>query len=314
MDSRQVQRDQLRHQRRRPSHTWLGRVVASAALVGVIVGTLVIVLSSMGGTASRKHPSRSARVVLPTSKSAAAQIAAVPILAYNIINVAPPGSAAPPSLYVPAGQFSAQMQALKAAGWHAVTLDQLHAYWTHGVSLGTGKPIVITFDSGYASQYTNALPVLKSLGWVGVENLQVNGLSPSEGGMSDAQVRGLISAGWELDTDGLDGINLTSVGSGQLSSEVASARQTLSTRYGVAVNWFSYPSGGYNPAVVSAVQSAGYLGALTSSAGWASPQADRFLLPRLEVLAQTSASTLLTQIASAQSTTSAPASAPGTSA
>ena len=62
---------------------------------------------------------------------------------------------------MPAAEFSSQMQALKAAGWHAVTLNQVAAYWARGTSLGAGKPIVITFDNGYASHYVNAFPVLK---------------------------------------------------------------------------------------------------------------------------------------------------------
>ena len=103
------------------------------------------------------------------------------------------------------------MQSLKTNGWHAVTLDQVQAYWSRGTSLGPGKPIVITFDNGYASHYTNALPVLKGLGWVGVENLQVTGLPPSEGGLTDTQIRGLITAGWELDTQGLDHTDLTAL-------------------------------------------------------------------------------------------------------
>jgi enoyl-CoA hydratase len=64
------------------------------------------------------------------------------------------------------------MHALKAAGWHAVTLDQLQAYWTRGAKLPAGKPIVLTFDNGYHSQYAAALPVLRELGWVADENLE----------------------------------------------------------------------------------------------------------------------------------------------
>src|SRR5664279_3903943 len=62
---------------------------------------------------------------------------AVPILMYHVI-AAPPAGAAFPGLYVPPEEFAAQMQALKNAGWHAVTMDQVQAYWHRGVSLGAG--------------------------------------------------------------------------------------------------------------------------------------------------------------------------------
>ena len=109
--------------------------------------------------------------------------------------------------------------------------------------LGPGKPIVLTFDNGYESQYTNALPVLKRLGWVGVENIQLSGLPPSEGGLTDAQVKGLIDAGWELDTQGISHADLIKLDSSQLQYQIVTARQMLRSRYGVPVNWFCYPSG-----------------------------------------------------------------------
>ena len=61
---------------------------------------------------------------------------------------------------------------------------------------------MISFDNGYASQFTAALPILRSMGWVGVENLQLTGLPPSQGGLSRRQVRLMIHDGWELDTQG----------------------------------------------------------------------------------------------------------------
>jgi peptidoglycan/xylan/chitin deacetylase (PgdA/CDA1 family) len=235
----------------------------------------------------------------------------VPILVYHVINTPPAQSTAPSTLYVPSDEFSSQMQALKANGWHAVTLDQVEAYWSRGLPLGTGEPIVITFDTGYASQYTNALPVLRGLGWVGVENLQLGGLTPSDGGLTDAQIRGLVAAGWELDSQGAGHADLTAVDPAQLQVEVATARQTLRGLYGVPVNWFSYPSGDYNATVTAAVSAAGYVGATTVSPGWASPQQDRFRLPRLVVVAGTSPSQLLAQIAGAKTSTSTPSSHSG---
>ena len=287
------------------------RLAAAGSLIVVAAVALVIVLSTTGGSGPRRPTEAATRSNAGGTSTTGSDGVTAPILAYHVINQPPAQSTLPPSLYVSAEQFAAQMQALKAAGWHAVTLDQLEANWTGGASLGSGKPIVISFDSGYASQYTNALPVLRQLGWVGVENLQVNGLPPSEGGLSDAQVRGLVGAGWELDAEGVSQSDLTVLGPAQLSREVAGARQTLHGRYSVPVNWFSYPSGRYDPTVVAAVRQAGYVGATTSTAGWASPQADRFRLPRLLVVAGSSPSQLLSQITAARQTTTAPATSNG---
>jgi peptidoglycan/xylan/chitin deacetylase (PgdA/CDA1 family) len=228
---------------------------------------------------------------------------------YHVINP-PPAGAPYPGLYVPRGEFLEQMLALKHAGYHPVTLDDLWANWRHGNRLPS-KPIVITFDNGYASHYVNAFPVLKRLGWVGVENLPVTGLPPSDGGLSDTQVRALIAAGWELDTQGLTSSTISGGDPTRLASDLTSARQTLRSRYGVPVNWFAYPSGSYDDAAVAAVRTAGFMGATTISPGWAGPRGDRFRLPRLEVVGGTTPAQLLTQISAAKTTASSPPASSG---
>jgi peptidoglycan/xylan/chitin deacetylase (PgdA/CDA1 family) len=226
---------------------------------------------------------------------------------YHVIN--PPPAGAPfPGLYVPADEFAAQMQALKSAGWHAVTMDQLEAYWTRGVPLGPGKPIVLTFDNGYASQYLNAMPILRRLGWVGDENIQLSGLPPSQGGLTDSQIRGLLAAGWELDTQGISHADLIALDASQLHYQVATARQLLRKRFGVPVNWFCYPSGHYNATVIAQVKAAGFVGSTTVIPGWANRSEDPYRLPRLRVLGGTSPSALLQQIAQYESAGSPPAS------
>jgi peptidoglycan/xylan/chitin deacetylase (PgdA/CDA1 family) len=219
---------------------------------------------------------------------------------YHVI--APPPARAPfPGLYVAPSEFAEQMKALKEAGWHAVTLDHLSAYWERGAPLGAGKPIVLTFDNGYRSQYTQALPVLRQLGWVGDENIQLSGLPPSQGGLSQEQVRGLINAGWELDTQGYSHADLIRLGAGELHYQVAVTRKTLQQRYGVPVNWFCYPSGHYDPTVIAAVKAAGFVGSTTVIPGWAAPAEDRYRLHRLRVLGGTSGQGLLSLIGGSRS-------------
>jgi peptidoglycan/xylan/chitin deacetylase (PgdA/CDA1 family) len=316
IEARRVQRARERHQRQRRRR--LGALGALALVVALVVA---VVVSTSGGGSSKDSSSGK----LASSKTHAAAkhhvgaltpvpqgtgkpgSASVPILMYHVIN--PPPAGAPfPGLYVPSPEFAAQMQALKHAGYHAVTLDQLLAHWTRGVPLGHGKPIVLTFDNGYQSQYTNALPILKQLGWVGVENVQLTGLPPSQGGLSETQVKGLIADGWELDTQGISHADLITLDASQLRYQIDTARQQLRSRYGVAVEWFCYPSGHYDATVVAAVRAAGFVGSTTVVPGWARGQTDRYRLPRLRVLGGTSPSALLAQITGAEGDGPAPAS------
>jgi peptidoglycan/xylan/chitin deacetylase (PgdA/CDA1 family) len=148
--------------------------------------------------------------------------------------------------------------------------------------------------------------VLRRLGWVGVENIQLTGLPPSQGGLAPWQVRRLVHAGWELDTQGFSHADLVRLGAAVLHHEVAQARSALRRRYHVAVDWFAYPSGDYDATVIAAVKADGYRGATTVIPGWARPGGDPYQLPRLRVLGGTSPAALLSLIASSRSARSEP--------
>jgi peptidoglycan/xylan/chitin deacetylase (PgdA/CDA1 family) len=223
----------------------------------------------------------------------------VPILIYHVI-LAAPANAPFPLLYVAPALFAAQMHALAAAGYHAVTMNQVWDNWHRGTPLPRGKPIVISFDNGYATQYTYAYPVLRSLGWVGVENLQLSGLPPSQGGLSRHQVRLLVHAGWELDTQGYSHADLVTLSASDLHYQVADARARIRALYHVHAEWFCYPSGHYDATVIAAVKAAGFRGATTVVPGWASPTADPYRLPRLRALGDTSPAALLAEIGASQ--------------
>jgi peptidoglycan/xylan/chitin deacetylase (PgdA/CDA1 family) len=219
----------------------------------------------------------------------------VPILMYHVIGQPFPGSPFP-GLYVTPSVFAAQMQALAAAGFHAVTLDQVRAAWRGAGTLPL-RPIVLSFDNGYHSQYSRALPVLRRLGWVADENIQLTGLPPRQGGLSERQVRALVAAGWELDTQGYSHADLVRLDPRQLHYQVSVARYMIQRLYHVPVDWFCYPSGDYDPTVAAAVKAAGYVGSTTVVPGWARPSDNPYELPRIRVLRGTSPPDLLALIA-----------------
>jgi peptidoglycan/xylan/chitin deacetylase (PgdA/CDA1 family) len=322
------QRRARREARRREVARRRTRGLAAVALIAVLAVVAVVALGSGGGSskgASHVAKRSAAKPSHSTAGSASGSGArntfagtagtatgplgheSVPILMYHVINP-PPAGAKFPGLYVSPQEFAAQMHALAAAGFHAVTMDQMRANWTRGTPLPAGKPIVLSFDNGYQSQYTQALPVLRRLGWVGVENMQLTGLPPSQGGLSEAQIRGLVNAGWELDTQGISHADLITLGAAALHEQVAVARAQVRRRYHVPVNWFCYPSGHYDATVVAAVKAAGYVGSTTVVPGWASPGEDPYRLPRLRVLGGTSPESLLAELAAIRSNPAPPAS------
>jgi peptidoglycan/xylan/chitin deacetylase (PgdA/CDA1 family) len=224
----------------------------------------------------------------------ASRDAAVPILMYHVIAPAPP--AAPfPGLYVPRPEFAAQMHALARAGFKAVTLDELRDARL-GLANLPAHPIVISFDNGYRSQFTAAFPVLRALGWVGDENLQLSGLPPSQGGLTHRDVARLVHAGWELDTQGYSHADLPSLDPRALARQIELGVRLIERQWGVRPAWFCYPSGRYDASVIAAVKAAGFVGATTVVPGWATPRDDPYRLPRLRVVAGTSPAALLALI------------------
>jgi peptidoglycan/xylan/chitin deacetylase (PgdA/CDA1 family) len=320
---------QRRARRRRRQRT----AAALAALAALIV--LVLLLTSAGGSGGAHRDERAAAAKAAAkgagARSGAARSAdrargkgargggvatgrpgttAVPILMYHVV-AAPPAGAPFPGLYVPPAEFAEQMRALQRAGWTAVTPDELDAYWRRGVSLPRGKPIVLSFDNGYESQYTRALPVLRRLGWVGEENIQLTGLPPSQGGLGEDEIRRLVAAGWELDTQGISHADLIALSAAELREQVAGARKTIQRRFRVPVNWFCYPSGHYDANVIAEVRAAGYKGSTTVVPGWARPHEDPYRMHRLRVLGGTSGQALLSLIADTRGDPPAPPSYDG---
>jgi peptidoglycan/xylan/chitin deacetylase (PgdA/CDA1 family) len=203
----------------------------------------------------------------------------VPILMYHVIS-APPASVPFPGLYVRPSDFRRQMGWLAAHRYHAVTLVRVYDYWTGRARLPS-RPIVISFDDGYRTQYTRAFPVLRKHAWPGVENVEVSFLRPASG-LRPWRVRKLIRAGWEIDAHTLTHPDLTTVDDARLWREVHGSRVVLRRLFDVPVDFFCYPSGRYDARVIADVKRAGFLGATTTEYGVARPS-NLYTLDRIRV-------------------------------
>lgn len=188
----------------------------------------------------------------------------VPILMYHVVR-RPYGDSPYLALYVSRAEFVAQMEWLDAHGYTAVTLQRVWEAW-HARAALPARPIVISFDDGYRSHFTTALPILRARGWPALLNLDLSNLT-EWWGINPWQIRALIAAGWEIDAHSLSHADLTAFGGALLRREVAGSRAEIRRLFGVPARFFCYPAGRYDAGVVAAVRAAGFLGATTTEFG-----------------------------------------------
>jgi peptidoglycan/xylan/chitin deacetylase (PgdA/CDA1 family) len=94
-------------------------------------------------------------------------------------------------------------------------------------------------------------------------------------------VRKMIAAGWEIDAHTLTHPDLTTVDPAELRRQVAGSRAAIRRMFHQPVDFFCYPAGRYDDAVVAAVHAAGFLGATTNE-GFARPDS-LYTLDRVRV-------------------------------
>ena len=212
---------------------------------------------------------------------------------YHVI-ADPPRSTPHPLLYVARSELEEQADWLAEAGYEAVTLKRVLDAWRGRASLPR-HPVVLTFDDGYRSHLTAALPVLRTHRWPGALNLDLSNIGPPWG-LSGEDVRRLIAAGWEIGAHSLSHPDLRSLGDAALTREVGGSRAAIQRMFGVPVRSFCFPFGRYNARVVEAVRAAGFEAATTTEPGIATPQA-LLMLPRVRVSRGDGAADLATSFA-----------------
>jgi peptidoglycan/xylan/chitin deacetylase (PgdA/CDA1 family) len=287
MDDRRARRRERARQVRRRRRVAVGLLVLALA-----AAVVAVVVASSGGSSSQPSSSSVAasssaamqhhRRVQPlpgteTAGNHRARHEPVPILMYHVIGYVKP-STPNQELWVSPSTFAAQMRALAHAGYHGVTLQRVYDAW-HGHAELPSKPVVISFDDGYYGQYRNARPTLFHHGWPGVLNLKLNNLADM-GGVRN--IKRMVSEGWEIDDHTITHPDLTAISPSQLHYEVGTSRTRLRKLLGVPVNFFCYPAGRYDQAVIDEVRRDGFRAATTTLFGNARP-GDTWTLARVRV-------------------------------
>jgi peptidoglycan/xylan/chitin deacetylase (PgdA/CDA1 family) len=147
-------------------------------------------------------------------------------------------------------------------------------------------PVVITFDDGRASDYTEAFPLLARHG-VTAELFLNPSTVGQHGFVTWDQVREMARAGLSIQSHAYDHVYLTRESEAGLVHQVADSKARLEDEIGAPVSWLAAPYGDLNARVVEEAIAAGYQAVCTS---WPWPaRAQARTVSRVSVYGGTSA-------------------------
>jgi peptidoglycan/xylan/chitin deacetylase (PgdA/CDA1 family) len=210
-------------------------------------------------------------------------IITLPILMYHYIRQPPPMRAdlIGYKLSVSPADFAAQVDSLWANGYHTVDLNDIRAYFAGKEPLPS-RPVVLTFDDGYADLFTNAFPILAKHHFKAVAYI-VSGFVNQPGYVSSDQVLQLDHNGIEIASHTVDHPDLARTSAGWAMHELVESKRWLEQLVGHPVIDFAYPSGKFNPQLMAEVQRVGYDSAVTTMYSVEHSLADRYMWTRVRV-------------------------------
>ena len=218
----------------------------------------------------------------------------VPILMYHSVSDAP--TASMQAFSVRPAMFAAQLRYLRYQGFSGLTFGELCQRRRSGQPL-PARPIVLTFDDGYADFIEEALPIMieqgfpatlfVTTGWLHDAARYAAG-TPLDRMLSWGQIAELSSAGVEIGAHSHSHPQLDQISEPRLRVELAGSRRLLEDRLGRAVCSLAYPYGYSSKRVRAVARETGYLQAAAVANAIAGSACDPFGVPRLTIRRSTS--------------------------
>jgi peptidoglycan/xylan/chitin deacetylase (PgdA/CDA1 family)/GT2 family glycosyltransferase len=210
---------------------------------------------------------------------------------------------------VPAERLERQLDALGAEGWAFIDLDTLLGALA-GEERLPKRALLVTFDDAYADLLADGCPVLEKRGIPAV----AFAVAGSVGGVNDWRREGaaelplldaeglheLARRGVEIGSHCMTHRQLPKVSGEEIDGELRGSADALRELGLPRPRALAYPHGEWSAEVAAGVHAAGYEAAFTVAPGRVERSANRYALPRIEVLAGDTPRTLKIKIATAR--------------
>lgn len=203
----------------------------------------------------------------------------IPVLYYHSIDDVKDNE-----LKVSKQKFREQMKFLKDSGYTTLTMEELYKYIKNNEKVPE-KSVVITFDDGYADNYTNAYPVLKEFGFNATIYVVTDWTDKDPYYLTSAHLKELEANGIEIQSHTGAHDHLASLTKEKQLDTLKRSKQKLENILNKEVHYIAYPFGEYNETTKKLTEELGYKMAFATSKGWADKTDNLFAVNRVYVSA-----------------------------
>jgi peptidoglycan/xylan/chitin deacetylase (PgdA/CDA1 family) len=181
----------------------------------------------------------------------------IPVLCYHHLRDYRPGESSSTRVYiVPVEHFIDQIKMLADSGYHSITPAQYYAYLTTGAILPS-RPIMISFDDTHEAQFTVGASELDTFHFKGVFFIMTVSIG-RPGYMSKEEIKSLSDRGHVIAAHTWDHHNVKKYGPADFDVQLANPKHKLEQIIGKPVEYFAYPFGEWNEAIIPELKKTGY--------------------------------------------------------
>lgn len=179
-------------------------------------------------------------------------------------------------------RFASDLEQLANQGYRTITLGQFEQFLLDREIELPEKPVLITFDDGYADNYEKAFPLLQKYNMSAVFYI-ITGMVGQPERLTSERIREMVRAGMSIGSHTVSHRPLGNLSIAEAQTELSLSRFALEDMIGQAVQSVSYPRGSYNNDTLKLVEDNGYIDGFTTLHGKSSRTTHHYVLRRIPI-------------------------------
>jgi len=187
------------------------------------------------------------------------------------------------TLFVTPENFQRQMQYLVDKKYNVISLDE-YIQAKKANKKFPRNTVVITIDDGFQDNFTYAYPVLKEHELPAIIFLTAGYVNNDDEYLNWVEAREMLEHNISFGAHTKNHTYLPGVkNTDELITEIRGSKKIIEDNIGQRINYFCYPTGGFNEQIKEVTRKSGYQAALTTNRGYADGDSDLFEIKRVKV-------------------------------